>query len=125
MKKIASDKNYILFKRAWSYRQWSDNAKRNHEMSGKNCNQINPCHEWIRYMELFAEPEDRWTKAEAEEKEIYYICNSSALEAECDNQLFDHQDKQKRIHNLKGSEIRRRMREVKQSLKERPPRRGW
>jgi len=124
MKKIAADRNYTLLKRAWSYREWSAEAKRRHEVSGRNCNLINPCHKWIRYMELFAEPEDRFTEAEAEKQETHYICNSNNLDAECDNVLFDYQGKQKKNHNLKASEIRRRMREVRQSLKERPPQ-GW
>ena len=123
MKKIAADNNYILFKKAWSYNQWSADAKRTHEMSNKNCNQINPCHEWIRYMELFAEPEDRWTREEAEQQERHYICNSSSLEAECDNMLLDYQEEQVEEHNLKRSEIRERMKKVKKSLKERPPQR--
>jgi len=123
MKKIAADRNYILFKKAWSYSQWSTEAKRRHEMDNKNCNQINLCHEWIRYMELFGESEDGWTRAEAEKQETHYICNSSDLEEECNKELKEYQDNQKKVHNLERSEIKRRMKEVRQSLKERPPKR--
>ena len=76
-------------------------------MSNKNCNQINPCHEWIRYMELFGEP--KWTREEAEKQETHYSCNSSSLEAECDNMLLDEQEKQMKEHNLKNRCVNKKL----------------
>jgi hypothetical protein len=118
MKKIASEKNYRIFKGAGS---WSDRAKHNREVAGRNCWVTNDCQLYIRYMELFGEGDEKWTREEAIEQERIYSCPSSDEWEFCASDLHTIKEKHRIKNNLSRSDMRGRMKKVKQSLKTLPP----
>lgn len=122
MKKIASEKNYRMLKDASNIMsRWSDEAKRNHDVSGRNCSVINDCLVYTRYMELFGEGGEKWTREEAIEQEKIYSCPSSNEVHICGDDLDAYKKKHREKNNLSRADMRGRMRKVNKSLKTLPP----